>query len=108
MTGHNHQHQSERIGPLIAFVQNADERLGFVQAGGHRRVPSGRQAGLVTLGYACGRGVRSAGAETGTLAPSPLTAIDGGLSQFFPYFSLVQAGRHAVIFLQQRSDEDGV
>ena len=88
MTGDSHQHRLERIGPLFAFVQNADERLGFVQAGGRRRVPSGRQAGLVTLGYACGRGVRSAGAETGTLAPSPATDIDGGLSEFFPGKSL--------------------
>jgi len=108
MTGDSHQPREERIGPLFVFVQNADERNGFVQAGGHRRVPSGRQAGLVTLGYACGRGVRSAGAETGTLAPSPATAIDGGPPQFFPYFSLVQVDRHAVIFLQQWSDEDGV
>ena len=88
MTGHSHQPREERIRAVFAFVQNADQRMGFVQAGGRRRVPSGRQAGLVTLGYACGRGVRSAGAETGTLAPSPSTRIGGGLPQFFPSFSL--------------------
>lgn len=88
MTGDSLQPREERIDPLIAFVQNADQRMGFVQAGGRRRVPSGRQAGLVTLGYACGRGTRSAGAEAGTLAPSPWRCIGGGQSQFFPGKSL--------------------
>ena len=88
MTGHSHQPREERIGPLFAFVQNADQRMGFVQAGGRRRAPIGRQAGLVTLGYACGRGTRSAGAEAGTLAPSPWRCIGGGHPQFFPGKSL--------------------
>ena len=94
MTGDSHQPREERIGPLFAFVQNADQRMGSVQAGGRRRVPSGRQAGLVTLGYACGRGTRSAGAETGTLTPSPSARIGGGPPQFFPSFSLTGVVRY--------------
>ena len=92
MTGHSHQTREERIRAVFAFVQNADQRMGFVQAGGRRRVPSGRQAGLVILGYACGRGTRSAGAEAGTLAPSPWRCIGGGRPEFFPAITLTGVG----------------
>lgn len=94
MTGDSHQPREERIGPLFSFVQNADERNGFVQAGGHRRVPSGRELEPGAdrerrQGWRLGRR-----RGTGTLAPSPSTAIDGGLSKIFPAISLTGVGRY--------------
>jgi hypothetical protein len=45
MTADSHQPREERIGPLFAFVQNADQRMGFVQAGAGDVSPAGgRQA----------------------------------------------------------------
>ncbi len=88
MTGHSHQPREERIGPLFAFVQNADERMGFEQAGGRRRVPSGRELepGADRVRWTGGGWLLAA--REGTLAPSPSHRIGGGHPQFFPSFSL--------------------
>ena len=110
MTGHSRQPRSERIRAVFALVQNADERMDFVRGGLACPVMAGARGWSIRLGVRAWDAWRGRG--DGHPCPLPLNRYRRGLFSIFPLFFfgwyLVQVGRHAVIFLQQWSDEDGV
>lgn len=110
MTGHSHQPREERIGPLFAFVQNAYQRMGFEQGGLACPAMAGARGWSIRLGVRAWDAWR--GRITRDPCPLPLNRYRRGPTAIFPLFFfgwyLVLVGRHAVIFLQQWSNEDGV
>ncbi len=82
MTGDSHQHREERIGAVFAFVQNADERLGFVQGGLACPVMAGTRGRSIRLGVRAGDA--SCGRVTRDPCPPCLHRYRWGFPAIFP------------------------